>query len=170
MWMCCLLFSPEKNPVCCFKLPLGTWQHTIILSRTNSFTYAHGNRKLKMRLSVIPLCNWPRPLHSCLKTTKAHSVFTGCTYSIWRAEILSLSTSWALLKSNSMFCVSLLWTALSSASSLSCLFVNSCSWALRREKNGGLSSWEKTDAADLYYTTQKIVTPDWQTWLCNRKA
>lgn len=74
-------------------------------------------------------------MHSGLKTAQAHSVFTVCTYSIWRAEILSLSTSCALLKSDSMFCVSLLWTTLISVSSLSCLFVNSCSWALwKRER------------------------------------
>lgn len=61
----------------------------------------------------------------------------GRTYRICRAEILSFSTSWALLKSDSMFCVSLLWTAISSASSRSWRFVKSCSRALRRETQSG---------------------------------
>lgn len=56
------------------------------------------------------------------------------TYSICRAEILSLRTSWALLKSASMICVSLWWTTLSSPRSLSCLFERSCSWALQHRQ------------------------------------
>lgn len=81
----------------------------------------------------------PSKSHRVLKATGQLEV---CTYRIWRAEILSLSTSCALLKSDSMFCVSLLWAALSSVSSRSCLFTTSCSWALRRQQNSRLRSWD----------------------------
>ena len=99
------LYSPLGKLICFIKPPLSTWQHTIGLSKMYSWT--------------------------CTQLLIGAGV---CTYSIWRAEILSLSNSCALLKSDSMFCVSLLWATLSSLSSLSCLFVSSCSWALRREE------------------------------------
>lgn len=53
------------------------------------------------------------------------------THSICRAEILSLRTSWALLKSHRMICSSRWWTRLSSPISRSCLLERSCSWALK---------------------------------------
>lgn len=55
------------------------------------------------------------------------------THSICRAEILSFSTSWALLKSASMMWVSLWWTTVSSPRSRSCLLERSCSWALHQK-------------------------------------
>ncbi len=56
------------------------------------------------------------------------------THRICRAEILSFSSSWALLKSDSMIWVPLLWEVFSSSISLSRRLERSCSWALHKIK------------------------------------
>lgn len=124
----------QRRAVCCLMPPIDSWQPAVICSRMNQLTC------IKNLLNVACCC--------CLKAPNMHRVYLHvlkmCTYRIWSAEILSLSTSWALLKSDSMFCVSLLWTALSSVSSRSCLFSSSCSWALRNEKSRRPVNSERT--------------------------